>query len=104
MDGTLCGKCFPTYFNDKLYIQRALYDDGYEAPAELKAFARAWEDKAFLGIPIEDFDAKQRELGPKLYEGLNPEEYAEVVRKFKAVPARGFEGMTYGEAYFQPMV
>ena len=104
MDGTLYGERFPTYFNDWLFIQRALYDDSYEAPDELKDFARAWEDKVLRGIPIEDFDAKERALGPQLYEGLTPEAYAEVVRKFKALPAWGFEGMTYGEAYFQPMV
>lgn len=104
MDGTLFGERFPTYFNDWLYIQRALYDDSYEAPEELKQFAKAWEDKVLKGIPIEDFDAKERELGPKLYEGLTPEEYAEVVRKFKKLPVWGFEGMTYGEAFFQPMV
>ena len=104
MDGTLYGERFPTYFNDWLFIQRALYDDSYEAPEALKDFARAWEDKVLRGIPIEDFDAKERALGPQLYEGLTPEAYADVVRKFKALPVRGFEGMTYGEAYFQPMV
>jgi len=104
MDGTLYGERFPTYFNDWLYINRALYDGDYEAPEELQAFARAWEDKVLRGVPIEDFDARERELGPKLYEGLTAEEYAEVVRKFKAMDVWGFQGMTYGEAYFQPMV
>ena len=104
MDGTLYGERFPTYFNDWLFIQRALYDDAYEAPAYLKAFAKSWEDKVLKGIPIENFDALERELGPKLYEGLTPDEYAEVVRKFKELPVWGFEGMTYAEAYFQPML
>ena len=104
MDGTLLGERFPTYFNDCLFIYRALYDPDFEAPEDLKAFATAWEDKVLRGIPIEDFDAKERELGPRLYEGLTPEAYAEVVRRFKALPARGFSGMTYGEAYFQPML
>lgn len=104
MDGTLIGERFPTYFNDWLYINRALYDDGYEAPEELKAFARAWEDKVLRGVPLENFSAKERELGPKLYAGLTAEEYARVVRRFKAKDVYGFSGMTYGEAYFQPMV
>lgn len=104
MDGTLYGERFPTYFNDWLFIQRALYDDSYEAPEELKDFARAWEDKVLRGVPIEDFDAKERALGPQLYEGLTPDAYADVVRRFKALPVWGFEGMTYGEAFFQPMV
>jgi len=104
MDGTLYGERFPTYFNDWLFIQRALYDDSYETPKYLEEFARAWEDKVLRGIPIENFDAKERELGPKLYQGLTQDAYAEVVRRFKALPVWGFEGMTYGEAYFQPMV
>ena len=103
-DGTLYGERFPTYFNDWLYIQRALHDENYEAPEELKAFAQAWEDKVLRGITILDFDAKERELGPKLYEGLTPDEYDEVVRRFKQLPVWGFDGMTYGEAFFQPMV
>ena len=104
MDGTLIGERFPTYFNDWLFINRALYDESYDAPEELKSFAHAWEDKVLKGIPIDDFDAKERELGPQLYEGLTADEYAEVVRKFKGMPVWGFDGMTYGEAYFQPMV
>ena len=104
MDGTLYGERFPTYFNDWLFIQRALHDDSYQPSDELKAFAQAWEDKVLKGVPIDDFDAKEREMGPKLYEGLTPETYAEAVRKFKAMPVWGFEGMTYGQAYFQPMV
>ena len=104
MDGTLFGERFPTYFNDWLFIQRALYDDSYEAPEHLKDFAKQWEAKVLDGVPIEDFDAKERELGPQLYEGLTPDEYADVVRKFKALPTWGFDGMTYGEAFFQPMV
>jgi phosphoserine phosphatase len=103
-DGTLYGERFPTYFNDWLFIQRALYDDSYQAPAYLKAFAQSWEDKVLRGIPIKDFDPLERELGPKLYEGLTPDEYADVVRRFKDLPVWGFEGMTYGDAFFPPMV
>ena len=104
MDGTLYGERFPTYFNDWLYIQRALHDDSYTAPEQLRTFAQAWEDKVLKGVPIEDFDAKERELGPKLYEGLTADEYADVVRAFKKMDVYGFSGMTYGEAFFQPMV
>lgn len=104
MDGTLYGERFPTYFNDWLFIQRALHDESYQAPDDLKAFAQAWEDKVLKGTPLDDFDAKEREMGPKLYEGLTPDSYADVVRKFKEKPVWGFDGMTYGQAFFQPMV
>jgi hypothetical protein len=104
MDGTLLGERFPTYFNDWLYINRALYDDTYEAPAELKEFAQRWEDKVLRGVPLDNFDALERELGPKLYEGLTLEEYQDVVRKFKQMKVWGFDGMTYGEAFYKPML
>ena len=104
MDGTLLGERFPTYFNDWLYIQRALYDKSYDAPQELRDFAQRWENKVLRGAEFENFDEMERKLGPKLYEGLTVEEYMDVVRKFKDMPAWGFEGMTYGEGFFDPMV
>lgn len=104
MDGTLYGERFPTYFNDWLYINRALYDEDYDAPEELRSFARQWEDKVLHGVEILDFDAKERLYGPQLYEGLTLDEYRDVVRAFKEMPVYGFEGMTYGDAFFKPMV
>ena len=104
MDGTLMGERFPTYFNDWLRIQRALYDEDYEAPEDLKEFAQRWEDKVLRGVPMEDFDVLERTLGPKLYEGMTLEEYRDSVRKFKEMPVWGFEGMTYGDVFFKPMV
>ncbi len=104
MDGTLYGERFPTYFNDWLFINRALYDESYDAPEELRSFAQQWEDKVLHGVDLFDFDAKERLYGPQLYEGLTLDEYRDVVRAFKEMPVYGFEGMTYGEAFFKPMV
>ena len=104
MDGTLYGERFPTYFNDWLYIQRALYDESCEPPEELRDFAQQWEDKVLRGVELPDFDPKERLYGPMLYEGLTLAEYQDVVRAFKELPVYGFEGMTYGEAFFQPML
>ena len=39
-----------------------------------------------------------------VFKGLTIEEYREYVRDFMSVPVWGFEGMTYGEAFYQPMV
>ena len=104
MDGTLYGELFPTYFNDWLYINHALYDESYDAPEELRSFAQQWEDKVLRGVELPDFDAKERFYGPQLYEGLTLDEYRDVVLAFKAMPCYGFEGMTYGEAFYQPML
>ena len=51
MDGTLYGERFPTYFNDWLYINRALYDEDYDAPEELRAYKWA-AVKAGLAVAL----------------------------------------------------
>lgn len=104
MDGTLYGERFPTYFNDWLFIWHALYDEEYEAPENLKEFAKAWEDKILRNVPFPDFDKKEREIAPQLYRGLTPDEYSNIVRRFKALHVWGFEGITYAEGYYMPMV
>ncbi len=104
MDGTLYGERFPTYFNDWLFIQYALYNADHIAPEILQDFARQWEDKVLRGIAMPNFDAEERFYGPQLYEGLTLAEYKDVVRAFKKLPCFGFEGMTYGEAFFKPML
>ena len=104
MDGTLYGERFPTYFNDWLYINRALYDEHFKPDEELKRFAQRWEDKVLRGVEMPNFDPEERLYGPQLYKGLTLEEYRQVVRDFKQMPVWGFEGMTYGDAFFKPMV
>ena len=104
MDGTLYGERFPTYFNDWLFIQYALYNENNDAPEILKSFARQWEDKVLRGAVMPNFDAEERFYGPQLYEGLTLAEYKDVVRDFKKLPCYGFEGMTYGEAFYKPML
>ena len=104
MDGTLYGERFPTYFNDWLFIQYALYNADNIAPEVLRDFARQWEAKVLLGAVMPNFDAEERFYGPQLYKGLTIEEYRNVVRAFKQMPCWGFEGMTYGEAFFKPMI
>lgn len=101
MDGTLMGERFPTHFIDWLYIQRALYDDSYQAPEDLTALAKGWEDKVLGGGEMEE---SERRAATRLFEGLTIEGYKDVVRAFKAKLVWGFEGMTYGETFFKPMV
>ena len=68
MDGTLYGERFPTYFNDWLFIQYALYNKDNIAPAVLQDFARQWEDKVLRGAVMPNIDADERFYGPQLYE------------------------------------
>jgi len=105
-DGTLYGERFPIGFNLWFNVWRALYDEGYTAPEELKNYAAQKEAYYLYGTEIIPPDARTLELfnGSGLFEGLSWEEYTDLVRRFKELPVWGFEGMTYGEGYFLPML
>ena len=100
MDGTLMGERFPTYFIDWLCVWRALYDETYEAPADIKARAEGWERDVLKGEEMSEAD---RRLSTTLFAGLTVDEFKDVVRAFKAQPVWGFKGMTYGQSVFKPM-
>ena len=105
-DGTLYGERFPTGFNLWFNSWRALHCEGYEAPERLKNYAAQEEARLLYGteFKVTDADAQKLFNGSGLFEGLTREEYTDLVRRFKEVPVWGFEGMTYGEGCFQPML
>ena len=105
-DGTLYGERFPTSFNLWFNGWRALHCEDYDAPERLKVYAAQKEAELLYGTPFKilDIDAQILFNGSGLFEGLTREEYTALVRRFKEVPVWGFEGMTYGEGYFQPML
>ena len=103
-DGTLFGERFPTWFNAWFNVWRALYDEGYDAPQELREFAESMEAHVLYGTELEASGAEEDFFGAGLFEGLTQEEYRELVRRFKEEAVWGFEGMCYGEGFFKPMV
>ena len=105
-DGTLYGERFPTAFNLWFNGWCALHCEGFDAPESLKNYAAQWEAQLLYGTEVKmiDADAQTHFNGSGLFEGLTREEYTELVRCFKELPVWGFEGMTYGEGYFQPML
>ena len=103
-DGTLYGELFPTYFDQCLMMYRLLHDDTYEAAAEDKEFAQALE-KAFLtGQPEPKSPRSTGQITTESFKGFTVEEYRAYIRDFMSQPAMGFEGMTYGQGSFKPMV
>ncbi|MBQ6622919.1 MAG: haloacid dehalogenase-like hydrolase [Mogibacterium sp.] len=102
-DGTLYGELFPSYFDHCLLIHRALYDESYEAPEELRDYAAALEYAHLHREPEPDSDKSTAQLAAEAFAGMTVEEYREYVRAFMASPAVGFEEMTYGEGFYKPM-
>ena len=104
MDGTLYGELFPTYFDECLLLHRLLHDETYEAAAEDRAWAQAAEAALMSGEPEPDSPRSSAQMAAEAFRGFTVEEYRAYVRAFMDEPAAGFEGMTYGEGFYLPMV
>ncbi|MBO4562117.1 MAG: haloacid dehalogenase-like hydrolase [Clostridia bacterium] len=104
MDGTLYGERFPTYFDDWMLIHRLAHDGSYRAAAEDRAWAFAAEAALLSGEPEPDSPRSGAQMAAEAFKGFTVEEYRAYVRAFMDEPAVGFEGMTYGEGFFLPMV
>lgn len=103
MDGTLYGELFPTYFDQCLLMYRLLHDDTYQASAEDREFARALETALLHGEGEPDSPRSTAQMAAESFKGYTVEEYRDYVRKFMSQPVVGFENMTYGEGFYEPM-
>ena len=103
-DGTLYGELYPTYFDECLMLHRILHDDTYEAPAEVKEYAQASEEAYQKGLPQPETSLSTSAITAEAFKGMTVEEYRDYIRDFMSEPAFGFEGMTYGEGFYLPMV
>ena len=103
LDGTLVGEQFPIYFEWLMFAQRVLDDPDFQADDEMKEVAReiltAGQNRS---IP-EDIEEKESQLFGKAFDGMTTEEYRNYVRDFLSQEADGFDGLTFGGAYYRPM-
>ncbi len=105
LDGTLMGELYPSYFEYMMFIHRALYDDSYEAPEDMKEFAQAL-DKAVhkegdMPMDAERLHAKYAGLS---YKGMTPDELKEYTHEYMESEAEGFKNLKKGDAFYKPMV
>ena len=102
-DGTLYGERYPTYFDTCLFIHRALHDESFTAPDDIREYAKAMEEALYNHLPEPDSDKSTAQCAAECFKGMTIEEYRDYVRAFMASPAFGFEGMTYAEGFYKPM-
>ncbi len=103
-DGTLIGELFPTYFDKCLLMHRLLHDSTYEeADPEDRKFAEELETALLNHKPEPASPKSTAQMTTESFKGFTVEEYRAYVREFMEQPAIGFEGMTYGEAFYKPM-
>ncbi len=103
-DGTLYGELFPTYFDQSLFLHRALHDPTFTPPEDVRAYAEALETAVLHRLPEPDSPRSTAQMAAECFKGFTPEEYSAYVREFMAQPVAGFEGMTYAEGFYKPMI
>ncbi len=104
MDGTLCAELNPTYLEYYLLARRILTDPNYAPDAEMLAFGRMLRDHALDKSFPDHMDVLHGVHAAKAYAGMTLNEFADFVTRNLVRPADGFEGMTYAETFYLPMI
>ncbi|MBR3642368.1 MAG: haloacid dehalogenase-like hydrolase [Parasporobacterium sp.] len=106
MDGTILCEKAPVYFDYCLTMYRVLDDPSYNATEEERAAMQQVRDHAWSeGKTFEPETITKNDLVASAFAGMTPEEFrAYVVNFADTVNAVGFEGMTYGQSFYKPML
>ena len=104
MDGTLCAELNPTYLEYYLLARRILADPSYHPDTEMLEFGRMLRDHALDKSFPDGMDLLHANHAAKAYAGMTLNEFADFVTRMLVREADGFDGMTYAEAFYQPMI
>ena len=104
MDGTLCAELNPTYLEYYLLAWRILKDPNYEPDAEMLEFGRMIRDCAPDKSFPDGMDMLHAQHAAKAYAGMTLTEFADFVTNCLVREADGFEGMTYANTFYLPMI
>ena len=104
LDGTIIGELYPSYFEYMMFIHRALHDETYDAPADMREFAEALEKGVYDGNKPENHERLHAKYAGLSHEGMTPDELREYTKEYMKTPADGFTNLTKGEAFYWPMV
>ena len=104
MDGTLCAELCPTYLEYYMLAWRILKDMNYEPDAEMLEFGRMLRDHALDKSFPDHMDILHATHAAKAYAGMTLTEFADFVNTILIRDVDGFEGMTYAESFYVPMI
>ncbi len=104
MDGTLMGELYPTYLEYYLLARRILTDESYQPDAEMLEFGRMLRDHALDKSFPDHMDMLHAVHAAKAYSGLTLNEFSDFVTRQIVREVDGFEGMTYADSFYLPMV
>jgi len=104
MDGTLYGEKAPIYIEWLLMKYRALEDPNYDAPDDVRATAEKIVLATQTGVIPEELEMEHAHMSAKAYAGMTIEEYKQYVKDFTQREAEGFDGITYAQMWYKPML
>ncbi|MBR4342268.1 MAG: haloacid dehalogenase-like hydrolase [Lachnospiraceae bacterium] len=106
MDGTILCEKAPVYFDYCLTMYRVLDDPTYEATEEEIKAAQEIRDHAYSeGVTFKPEGFTKDDLIASAFAGMTPEEFRSYVAEFAdKTDVVGFEGMTYGQSFYKPMI
>ena len=106
MDGTILCEKAPVYIDYCLTMHRVLDDPTFHATDEERDAMQQVRDHAYsLGETFHPETITKHDLVASAFAGMTPEEFRAYVADFAdSTDAVGFEGMTYGQSFYQPMI
>ena len=106
MDGTILCEKAPIYLDYCLTMYRVLDDPTYAATEVERDAMQQVRDHAYSkGEKFYPETVTKHDLVASAFEGMTPEQFRDYVADFAdSVNAVGFDGMTYGESFYKPMI
>lgn len=104
MDGTLYAELFPTYLEYYMLAWRILADPTFTPDEELLEVAHDIRTGGIHHSYASDMMLRHANAAARAYAGMTLTEFANYVTTILVKDADGFTGMTYGQAFYQPML
>ena len=104
MDGTLMGELYPTYLEYYMLAWRILKDPTIEPDAEMLEVGRTLRDCALDNSFPSDMPMQHAIQAARAYAGMTLTEFSDFVTQILLREVDGFEGMTYADSFYLPMV
>lgn len=105
MDGTIIAEKAPMYVDYMLLIHRVLNDPTHTAEPDVVEVMQKIRDEALRGNKNSEYSPAKHTAIAHEFAGMTPEEFRAYVNNFlDSEPVVGFEGMTYGQSFYKPML
>ena len=105
MDGTIIAEKAPIYLDYMLLLHRVLDDPNHQAAPDVVELMGKVRDEAMRGNKNSEYSPGKHVAIAHEFAGMTPDEFRAYARDFlDTVPVVGFDGMTYGQSFYQPML